>query len=583
MAAFRGSFLVLVLSAVASADKDCGESCPGAKVPDPVLLQISSKPARHGGSHAERANKLQSCVAATSTERAEIVKKGKEVLEVLGYCPSWDRIKMMVFQKAFIQQGGLASATIYDPSVIQRWSDLRSPMLNLGFDCAKDLAKPTSEYNLVVPPASTADPTSDIDATLSGPNPTPYLSHTLIFMADVLKELGCAIVQPDSSENMVAHYFDTNIYGNLVSLSMDTFEAMGWPAATRELFQEGREEKIGRKVMYLKNVCDIDIMDKSIDKRIDDFAKDVASAEWKGTVWGNTCVEHPVEVVIDQAKYEKDLNKFWAAMAKGDVYSDTPQSWIKLFHDLAAITANQRESYLSYAGTFDVVMERASGLVLSARDKESKQCIDHVASRDSLLFLLEHIFHDKIGIQDWQRLGYLVETSKYWDRLFDSVMPSEDCRKLRQGSAAIKKCGPCKQAELQCGLEFSSSTPNQREKFCAGTNPEDGMCEITAEDQTRSCKTYRAMGREVVQTKGQRTTFDPKLEEYLTSFDKCVGFEDLEKTFLNRYPQAKQNPSCKTQLEFQKLLFEKLRSFGTNTRTRMAGHLVDRYMTKAKE
>lgn len=572
MATFRGSFLVLVLSAVAFADKDCGESCPGARVPDPVLLQISSKPALHG-SHAESFNtvRIQSCPATKSTTRAEIVEKGNQVLKELGFCPSWDNIKMMVFQKKFMQQDGLASATSYDPSVIQRWSDLRSPMLYLGFDCAKQLAEDaehTSEYNLYVPPASTADPTSDIDATLSGRNPTPYLSYTLIFMADVLKELGCAIVEPDSSENMVAHYFDTNIYGNLVDLSVDTFEMMHWPLATRNLFQEGEEKRAGRKVMYLKHICDIDIMDMSIDARIAEFARDVAKAESKQSVLYNGCGAHVLEVVINQAKYEQDLNRFWTAMAEGNVYSDTPQSWIKLFHDLAAITANQRESYLSYAGTFDVVMEKASGLVLSARDEESKQCIEHVASRDSVVFLLEHIFHDKIGLQDWQRLGYLVETSKYWDRLFDSVMPNPDCVKLRQGSAAIKKCGPCLQpSELQCGLAFSPSTPNQTPKLCAGPNPQDRMCEITAEDQKRSCKTYRAMGREVAQTKGQPTTLDPKLEEYLTLFDKCVGFQDLEDTILKRYPQAKQNPSCNSEFEFQKLLFEKLRSFGTNTRT----------------
>merc|ERR1719160_2393123 len=166
---------------------------------------------------------------------------------------------------------------------------------------------------------------------------------------------------------------------------------MKWPPATQALFTEGFETKSGRKVMYLKRVCDQSVMDNEIDMRIDSFLRQIESSG---------CEKIPVHVVINQQQYETDLNQFWTAMEQGNKYSDTDQSWSQLFRDLGSIMANQRESYLTYAATFDVVMDRASGLTLSTADKASKQCINHVASRDSMCFILEHIYHDRVGLKE---------------------------------------------------------------------------------------------------------------------------------------------------------------------------------------
>jgi len=243
--------------------------------------------------------------------------------------------------------------------------------------------------------------TSDLDCTV-------YHSHDPgRLIADMTK-----IAEGKLSEYMphqadLGAVFDLSLFGTWTWIPDEIFQRFDWPQKTKDLFEEA-EGKSRNKVWVFKQKCRPTSREAIYHKvkRIIKDGSDVHSANLTNLTLA--------------------LKAFVGNLSEGKYGSG---NWDMLYKDYHAVSSVQREGYLTYAATLEIVGRQQVGL--AANFGQDYQCMRQVSFLEQLAFIAQHI-HDDVpaGMSEhsWRTdiQQMLLKSGKYFDRLLEVDGPGYD-------------------------------------------------------------------------------------------------------------------------------------------------------------
>lgn len=205
--------------------------------------------------------------------------------------------------------------------------------------------------------------------------------------------------------------FDLSLYGTWTWIPDEIFQRFNWPQSTKNLF-EFVEGKSGAAVWVFRRKCRPTSRQAIYEKvkRIIRDGSDVHTADLENLTIA--------------------LKSFVGNLANGSYGSGASlRDWDKLYQDFHAVSSVQREGYLTYAATLEIVGRQQVGLPTTFA--EDYQCMRQVSFLEQLAFIAQHIHDDvpaTISESTWRRdiLLMLLKSGKYFDRLLEVDGPGYD-------------------------------------------------------------------------------------------------------------------------------------------------------------
>ncbi|CAJ1456100.1 unnamed protein product, partial [Effrenium voratum] len=200
--------------------------------------------------------------------------------------------------------------------------------------------------------------------------------------------------------------FDVSLYGTWTWIPDEIFQRFDWPKASQDLF----EPVVGKEtvVWVFRRKCTQTARQAILEK-----------------------VKHLIHDGPHHIKHQKeDLDKLTAALkifvgnlAEGNYHSGrSMRDWDQLYQDYRAVSSVQREGYLTYAATLEVVGRQQVGLPTTFA--EDYQCMRQVSFFEQLAFIVQHIqtdVPDDISESTFaDGITHMVlKSGKYFDRLLE--------------------------------------------------------------------------------------------------------------------------------------------------------------------
>lgn len=206
--------------------------------------------------------------------------------------------------------------------------------------------------------------------------------------------------------------FDVSLYGTWTWIPDEIFQRFDWPASSKSLFEPvpGKE---GTAVWVFRRKCTPSARQAILEKVkriIDTGAEEIQS-------------ENLDQLVVA-------LHTFVGNLANGSYgYGHYTSEWDHLYQDFRAVSSVQREGYLTYAATLEVVGRQQVGLPTTFA--EDYHCMRQVSFLEQLAFIAQHIQTDvpddltERTFSD-QTIKVLLKSGKYFDRLLEVGGPGYD-------------------------------------------------------------------------------------------------------------------------------------------------------------
>lgn len=253
--------------------------------------------------------------------------------------------------------------------------------------------------------------TSDMDCTV-------YHSHdpgTIIQNMSLLAQEKLLPYVDGKSD--IGTLFDVSLYGTWTWIPDEIYQRFEWPASSKSLFEkvEGRQTdgKESTAVWVFRRKCTPSARQAILDKVwriIREGAEDIQT-------------ENLDKLVVA-------LQTFVGNLANGSYgYGTYTSDWDHLYQDFRAVSSVQREGYLTYAATLEVVGRQQVGLPTTFA--EDYHCMRQVSFLEQLAFIAQHIQTDvpeEMTEKSFSELSIklLLKSGKYFDRLLEVGGPGYD-------------------------------------------------------------------------------------------------------------------------------------------------------------
>lgn len=295
---------------------------------------------------------------------------------------------------------------------MKHYGAFREKFMRHTFCCARHLQTPEDPrclsqvckaYDITCPGSKLL--TSDMDCTV-------YHSRDPGTLIKNMTRLATAKLQEYTGRPAdLGVVFDLSLFGTWTWIPDEIFRRFDWPSSTKDLFEfvEGRN---GAAVWVFRRKCRPTSRQAIYDKvkRIIRDGQDVHAA--------------------DLENLTINLKSFVGNLANGAYGSgNSLRDWDKLYQDYHAVSSVQREGYLTYAATLEIVGRQQVGLPTTFA--EDYQCMRQVSFLEQLAFIAQHI-HDDVphGISEhtWRKdiQMMLLKSGKYFDRLLEVDGPGYD-------------------------------------------------------------------------------------------------------------------------------------------------------------
>ncbi|CAE7301863.1 PP1 [Symbiodinium sp. CCMP2592] len=258
--------------------------------------------------------------------------------------------------------------------------------------------------------------TSDLDCTVYHSRDPGTLIQNMSLLAAERLATHVGVDRPDLSV-----LFDVSLYGTWTWIPDEVFSRFDWPASSKSLFErvEGKE---GAAVWVFRRKCTNSARQAILNKvkrMIHVGAEDITS-------------ENLDELTVA-------LQRFVGNLAEGSYgYGRYMRDWDRLYQDFRAVSSVQREGYLTYAATLEVVGRQQVGLPTTFA--EDYQCMRQVSFLEQLAFIAQHIQVDvpddiceSTFDKDITRM--LLKSGKYFDRLLEVDGPGYDEGRIARSRA----------------------------------------------------------------------------------------------------------------------------------------------------
>ncbi|CAL1167693.1 unnamed protein product [Cladocopium goreaui] len=311
---------------------------------------------------------------------------------------------------------------------MKHYGAFREKFMRHTFCCARHLQTPEDPrclsqvckaYDITCPGSKLL--TSDMDCTV-------YHSRDPGTLIKNMTRLATAKLQEYTGRPAdLGVVFDLSLFGTWTWIPDEIFRRFDWPSSTKDADavrgrrQRGTSLNLWREEMALQHLGYVwvfrrkcrptsrqAIYDKV--KRIIRDGQDVHAA--------------------DLENLTINLKSFVGNLANGAYGSgNSLRDWDKLYQDYHAVSSVQREGYLTYAATLEIVGRQQVGLPTTFA--EDYQCMRQVSFLEQLAFIAQHI-HDDVphGISEhtWRKdiQMMLLKSGKYFDRLLEVDGPGYD-------------------------------------------------------------------------------------------------------------------------------------------------------------
>lgn len=253
--------------------------------------------------------------------------------------------------------------------------------------------------------------TSDMDCTV-------YHSHDPGTMIQNMSLMAQEKLWPFvEGKTDIGTLFDVSLYGTWTWIPDEIYQRFEWPASSKSLFERVEGKEAGGKeksaVWVFRRKCTPSARQAILDKVkriIHEGAEEIQS-------------ENLEKLVVA-------LQTFVGNLANGSYgYGSRTSEWDRLYQDFRAVSSVQREGYLTYAATLEVVGRQQVGLPTTFA--EDYHCMRQVSFLEQLAFIAQHIQTDvpdemtEASFSD-QSIKVLLKSGKYFDRLLEVGGPGYD-------------------------------------------------------------------------------------------------------------------------------------------------------------
>eukprot|EP00437_Effrenium_voratum_P018500 CAMPEP_0181457534 /NCGR_PEP_ID=MMETSP1110-20121109/31836_1 /TAXON_ID=174948 /ORGANISM="Symbiodinium sp., Strain CCMP421" /LENGTH=544 /DNA_ID=CAMNT_0023581979 /DNA_START=107 /DNA_END=1741 /DNA_ORIENTATION=+ len=293
---------------------------------------------------------------------------------------------------------------------LQHYGAFRDEFMQSLFCCARQLQTPedpecTSRtcqaYDMTCPGSKLL--TSDMDCTVYHSRDPGTLIQNMSRMT--VSKLG-AYTTAD-----LGVLFDVSLYGTWTWIPDEIFRRFDWPDSSKALFERAGEDSSA--VWVFRRKCT-----PTARKAILDKVKQLIREGFHEVKTEN----------VD--KLSEALKTFVGNLADGKYGSGAYlRDWDHLYQDFRAVSSVQREGYLTYAATLEVVGRQQVGLPTTFA--EDYQCMRQVSFLEQLAFIVQHIqtdVPDNISESSFAEeiTKMLLKSGKYFDRLLEVGGPGYD-------------------------------------------------------------------------------------------------------------------------------------------------------------
>ncbi|CAJ1366607.1 unnamed protein product, partial [Effrenium voratum] len=296
----------------------------------------------------------------------------------------------------------LSSAECQRP--LQHYGAFRERFMQHLFCCSRQLQMPYDRecasrscraYDMTCPGSKLL--TSDMDCTV-------FHSHDPGTMITNMSRLAASKFGAYEEGGDLSVFFDVTLFGTWTGIPDEIFRRFDWPTSTKALFEpvDGRE---GTALWVFRRKCTPSAR-QAILQKVKDLIRKGANDSRE-----------------DLDKLTAALRTFVGNLAEGNYGSgQTSQEWDQLYSDYRAVSSVQREGYLTYAATLEVIGRQQVGLATTFA--EDFQCMRQASFFEQLAFIVQHIQTDvpeDISVASFGDgiTNMLLKSGKYFDGLLE--------------------------------------------------------------------------------------------------------------------------------------------------------------------